>query len=239
MSITTVLFDLDGTLLPMDLEVFIQAYFGKIAARMAPYGYEPKKLIESIWRGTGAMIKNNGQKSNEEAFWEVVASVYGEKILEDKHLFDEFYIEEFGTLSIVCGFDPAAAKIITRLKEKGYRIVLATNPIFPALATQWRIQWAGLNIEDFELITTYENSCYCKPNPAYYEHILHKIQVPAEQCLMVGNDMTEDMIASKLGMQVFLLTNCLINKNNEDISQYMNGGFEVLSACLEQLPDLN
>ena len=57
MSITTVLFDLDGTLLPMDLEVFIQAYFGKIAARMASYGYEPKKLIESIWRGTGAMVK--------------------------------------------------------------------------------------------------------------------------------------------------------------------------------------
>ena len=239
MAITTVLFDLDGTLLPMDLEIFIQAYFGKIAARMASYGYEPKKLIESIWRGTGAMVKNNGSKTNEEAFWEVVATVYGDSVLNDKHLFDEFYIEEFGTLSSVCGYEPTAAKIISDLKDKGYRIVLATNPIFPALATEWRINWAGLNIEDFELVTTYENSRYCKPNPDYYRDILQHIQVPAEACLMVGNDVTEDMIASKLGMQVFLLTNCLINKNNEDIAQYQNGGFEALSAYLKQLPKLN
>lgn len=48
MKITTVLFDLDGTLLPMDQDVFIKDYFGRLARKLAPYGYEPKKLIEAV-----------------------------------------------------------------------------------------------------------------------------------------------------------------------------------------------
>ena len=52
LNITTVLFDLDGTLLPMDQSVFAQDYFGRLARKLAPYGYEPKKLIEAVWAGT-------------------------------------------------------------------------------------------------------------------------------------------------------------------------------------------
>lgn len=62
MSITTVLFDLDGTLLPMDQDVFIKDYFGRLAKKLVPYGYEPKKLIETVWAGTKAMVKNTGEK---------------------------------------------------------------------------------------------------------------------------------------------------------------------------------
>lgn len=238
MSITTVLFDLDGTLLPMDLEEFIKAYFGAIAKAMAPYGYEPAKLIDAIWKGTGAMVNNDGQQSNEQAFWQTVAGIYGGSILKDKPLFDRFYVEEFNKLRSVCGYDPMAAKILHRLKEKGYRVVLATNPIFPAMATQWRIRWAGLQPEDFTLYTTYENCCYCKPNLDYYRSILQQLQISAEECLMVGNDVTEDMVAENLGMQVFLLTNCLINKNNLDITQFPQGGFDKLYGLIETLPEL-
>lgn len=46
---TTVLFDLDGTLLPMDQDAFTKAYFQCLAAKLAPYGYEPAKLIDSVW----------------------------------------------------------------------------------------------------------------------------------------------------------------------------------------------
>ncbi len=235
MGITTVLFDLDGTLLPMDQDVFVKDYFGRIAAKLAPQGYDPKKLIETIWRGTGAMVKNDGSKTNEEAFWELAVAVYGEQIVKDKRFFDEFYEEEFDKIKAVCGFRPAAAQIVGGLKEKGYRVVLATNPIFPARATQWRIQWAGLKPEDFELYTTYENSRYCKPNPDYYRDILERLNVSPEECLMVGNDVQEDMVAQKLGMRVFLLTDCMINKTNEDVSRYPHGGFAQLKNFLEQL----
>ena len=232
MSITTVLFDLDGTLLPMDQDVFVKDYFTRIAGKVAPHGYDPKQLIDMIWRGTAAMVQNDGSKTNEEAFWNYAVSVCGDQILRDKYLFDEFYEREFDKIKAVCGYHPAAAEIVHSLKKQGFRVALATNPIFPARATQWRIQWAGLQPEDFELYTTYENSVYCKPNPAYYRDILKRLNVQPEECLMVGNDVGEDLIAEQLGMQVFLLTDCVINKANADLSSYPHGNFDDLKDFL-------
>lgn len=235
MPITTVLFDLDGTLLPMDQDIFVKEYFSRIAGKLAPQGYEPKKLVDTIWRGTGAMVKNDGSISNEEAFWKVAVAVYGDRIVKDKHFFDAFYETEFAKIKAVCGYHPAAAGIVHSLKEKGLRVVLATNPIFPARATQWRIQWTGLAPEDFELYTTYENSRFCKPNLDYYRDILAQLNVNAEECLMVGNDVGEDMVAANLGMKVFLLTDCLINRTGADISRYPHGSFAELAAFIEMI----
>lgn len=230
----TVLFDLDGTLLPMDQDVFIKAYFGGLATKMAPYGYEPQTLIKGIWAGTERMIQNDGSRSNEKAFWDGFEAFVGENCRKDEPIFDDFYHNEFRFVSASCGFDSRSAEIIAYLKKQGCRVVLATNPIFPAIATRNRIQWAGLQESDFEWITTYENSSYCKPNPKYYWEILQRIGEKPENCIMVGNDVTEDMIARELGMDVFLLTDCVINKQNSDISQYPNGSFDQLLAYLKR-----
>lgn len=223
-----ILFDLDGTLLPMDQDAFIKKYFGLLAKKLMPYGYDPNQLIEDIWTGTVAMVKNDGSRSNEEAFWAYFISRYGEKCKEDSAVFDAFYRNEFAGAKEACGCNPKATGVIATLKNMGYRVALATNPLFPAIATETRMSWAGLKPCDFELVTTYENSCYCKPNPDYYKEILSKLQVDPRECLMVGNDVEEDMIAETLGMQVFLLTDCLINKYNKDISSYPKGSFEEL-----------
>ena len=98
---------------------------------------------------------------------------------------------------------------------------MATNPIFPAIATESRIRWAGLEPEEFELYTTYENTCYCKPNPDYYRDLLQRLDCQAEECLMIGNDVEEDMIAESIGMKVFLLTDCMIKKKERDISVFL------------------
>lgn len=235
MPITTVLFDLDGTLLPMDQEVFVKAYFGGICKKLAPQGYGPEKLVDTIWRGTGAMVKNNGEKTNEQAFWDYALAVYGEEFRKDKRYFDEFYQMDFDKIQTACGYAPEAGEIVRALKARGLRVVLATNPIFPARATQCRIRWAGLQPEDFELYTTYENSRFCKPNLAYYQDILRQLGVRPEECVMVGNDVGEDMIAEKLGIQVFLLTDCIINKKGEDITRYPHGGFDALMAYIDNL----
>jgi len=147
----------------------------------------------------------------------------------------DFYRNEFNQVQEVCGFEPMAAQIVHLLKDRGYRVALATNPLFPAIATQNRIRWAGLQPEDFEYITTYENSHYCKPNPDYYREILEQLHLQPEECLMVGNDVGEDMITQQLGMKVFLLTDCLSNKQNADISQYPNGSFPELTNFLNTL----
>lgn len=230
----TVLFDLDGTLLPMDQDEFIKAYFGGLATKLVPYGYEPDKLIQGIWAGTKAMIMNDGTMTNEERFWMAFSSLYAEDVRKDEPLFDDFYHNEFQFVSFSCGHAPQASQIIEWLKEQGCRCVLATNPIFPAIATGSRMQWAGLKAEDFDLVTTYENSGFCKPNPAYYREILTKIGEVPENCIMVGNDVTEDMVAQEMGMQVFLLTDCMVNKDHKDISQYPHGSFDALREFLER-----
>ena len=235
MSIKAVLFDLDGTLLPMDPDVFIKAYFGGISARLAPRGYEPKRFIDAIWKGTAAMVKNDGYMTNEEVFWATFTGIFGENARDDIPYFDAFYREDFDKASDSCGFAPESAEIIKTLKERGIRVALATNPIFPSIATEKRMAWAGLKPSDFELYTTYENSRYCKPNPKYYIDILNELGLPAEECLMVGNDVTEDMVAKTLGMKVFLLTDFIINKENKDISEYPHGGYAELKAFLEEI----
>lgn len=233
--ITTILFDLDGTLLPMDQDRFLEAYLGGMAAKMAPHGYDPKLLVKSIWKGTGAMVTNDGSARNDAVFWKTFSAIYGKDTRVDEPIFEAFYREEFQNVSKVCGFDARAAKTIQELKEMGFHVVLATNPLFPAIATYSRTKWAGLNPDDFDLITTYENSFHCKPNLDYYREILGKLNLSPAECVMVGNDVNEDMIARELGMQVFLLTDCLINKDNKDISLYPNGSFPELMNYIRSL----
>ena len=233
-NVKVVLFDLDGTLLPMDLDVFTKAYFEGLVRALLPYGYDATRLSASIWEGTKAMIKNDGTRLNETAFWEKFVEINGTDAEGAKPILQKFYEERFDNVKESCGFNPDAAKLVSRIKSMGYRVALATNPLFPSIATEKRIAWAGLSPSDFELYTTYENSRYTKPHLEYYREVLKKLSVNAEDCIMVGNDVSEDMVAGKLGMKTFLLTDNLINKNNEDISVYPHGGFAELISILAQ-----
>ena len=234
-KITTILFDLDGTLLPMDQDAFTADYFKRLAAKLAPHGYEPKAFHEALWAGVAAMVKNDGSCTNEEAFWNRFAGILGEHVRADEPIFAEFYRNEFQQVQASCGFNPAASETVQALKEMGYRLALATNPLFPATATESRIRWAGLDQADFEIYTTYENAHYCKPNPDYYREVLQKIGCEPEECLMVGNDAHEDMIAETLGMKVFLLEDCLLNRKQADITRYPRGSFGDLMAHIKAL----
>ena len=235
MKITTVLFDLDGTLLPMDQDRFIKIYFGGLAKKMMPHGYDGEKLISAIWSGTKAMIQNTGEKMNEVVFWEVFTKILGSEISNNQKYFDEFYANDFPKVKESCGFNPMAAEAVKAIKSRGFKVALATNPFFPSTATEQRIAWAGLSPSDFEIYTTYENSHYCKPNPDYYREVMGKLGVVAEECLMVGNDVEEDMMARELGMKVFLITDCIINKQGKEIDQYPHGSFEELIEYVDSL----
>ncbi len=232
MNITTILLDLDGTLLPMDQNEFTNKYFKLLCKKMLNYGYDPKELTEAIWKGTYAMIKNNSSESNEIIFWNCFAGIFGERVMNDKKYFDEFYRNEFNNLRSSCGYNPEAAKIVRKFKSMGLKVILATNPIFPAEATESRIKWTGLEPDDFEFYTTYENISGCKPNLRYYRNIMDRFALSPRECIMVGNDVTEDMAAKELGMNVFLVTDCLINKNNEDINKFPHGNLEQMGTYI-------
>ncbi|MBE6574119.1 MAG: HAD family hydrolase [Ruminococcaceae bacterium] len=227
--IKAVLFDLDGTLAPMDQDMFIKKYFGALAKKFASRGYDAEDFSKNIWLGTRAMVSNDGSKTNEEAFWSFFTGVYGEQGKQDLPIFEDFYINDFPSVGKeICTPNPDAHKAVEYIKSKGLRISLATNPLFPSIATEERIRWAGFEPSDFEDYTTYENCRYCKPNINYYIEVLDKLGLKAEECLMVGNDTIEDTVPLELGMKVFLITKHLLNKDNRDISVYPNGDFNDL-----------
>lgn len=235
MGIKAVLFDLDGTLLPMDQDTFIKAYLGGMAKKLAPHGYNPDALVKAVYAGMKAMTTNDGSCTNEIAFWNAFTGILGEKVRDDMPIFDEFYRNEFQDVKNICGFLPDAVKTVRKLKEMGYRVALATTPMFPSIATESRIRWAGLELDDFEFFTTYENYHYCKPNLNYYREVVEKLGVAPEECLMVGNDVGEDMVTEELGMKVFLMPADLINKVGKDITVYPQGDFADLLAYIDTL----
>ncbi len=234
MKYKAVLFDLDGTFLPTDTDTFTKVYFKGLCEALAPVGYDPQKLVESIWKCVKAMA-TNPDKTNEQAFWDEFYKIYGERAKADIKYFDEYYKTDFDKARAICGCNEYAKKVVETLKAKGIRVIVATNPFFPKIAVEKRISWAGLDFNDFELVTTYENSHYLKPDPRYFTEILEKCSLKAEDCLMVGNDAEEDMVAKSAGLDVFLLTDCLINKKNIDISVYNQGDFVKLYEIIEKL----
>ena len=159
----------------------------------------------------------------------------GEEIVTYKWLFEDYYNNEFQRVQKVCGFASEAKQAVNIVKNKRLRCVLATSPMFPKIATESRMKWAGFETSDFEIYSTYEDYNYCKPNLNYYRQILSKINVSPEECLMVGNDVKEDMVAKELGLDVFLLTDCMINREQKDISEFNNGGFDKLIEYLKNL----
>lgn len=233
--IKAVLFDLDGTLLPMDQDQFVKGYISSMAAHLLPHGYDPKALIQALSLGTEAMYKNDGSKTNEECFWDAFNQTFQRDCRKDMDVFEEYYRTGFQKVQGECGFSPEASAVIQAVKEKGLRLALATNPLFPAIATYSRVRWAGLQPEDFSHITTYDNSHFCKPSPAYYREILDVLGLSPDECLMVGNDAAEDLAAIELGIPCFLLTDCLINRNGRDIRDIPQGSFSQLLAFIENL----
>ena len=236
MTIKAVLFDLDGTLLPMDQNQFLKGYFGLLTEKMVKSGYDAKTFMKALLTGTDAMVANDGATTNEAIFWREFGKFYTPETIPPITLFDEFYEKDFPKTRAFCGYDARPRKIVDAVKEKGLLSVLATAPAFPAIATETRMGYVGLSPDDFLLYTTYENCTYCKPSEGYYREVLAKIGCAPSECLMVGNDVTDDMVpASAVGMQVFLLTDYLINKNGADIGVYKNGGYDELLAYIASL----
>lgn len=213
-----VLFDLDGTLLPMDLDEFQKVYFGSICRNFPDF--EPQQLVKYIWTGIKAMVMNNGAKSNRDAFAEAFAAAAKVDYYEHEPRFEEYYKNHFHICRSICKLTDTSKAIIETLKAKGYTVAIATNPIFPKIATTQRLEWIGLDIEDFPLVTTFENSNYAKPNLEYYKDVCQRIGVQPQGCVMVGNDVQEDGCAKQLGMDVILIKEYMINKNNEPTDSF-------------------
>ena len=232
-----ILFDLDGTLLPMNQDEFVTFYMPLLAKKYISEGisFDPKAFIASVWKGYGAMVNNDGSCTNREAFWQYMDELLPTDSENSERIALDFYANEFNQAIAVTQPNSLSDKVVKKAKEKGIRTYLATNPVFPKVATMNRIKWAGLDAEDFELITTYEDNCYCKPNVDYYRTILEQFHLRPEECLMVGNDVEEDLAIRKLGVKTFLVTDTKENKKDLPIESDYQGSMEELFAFVESL----
>ena len=207
-----VLFDLDGTLLPMDYDTFEARYFDGLCRHINDL--PPRELVACIWAGTKAMVLNDGSRTNREVFAEEFSRVSGLDYYENEDRFMQYYLTDFQNCKEICTLTNMSFQIVDALQQKGYLVAIATNPLFPSVATYSRLRWLGIAPERFPLVTTFENSGTAKPNPDYYLEVCSKLNVSPENCIMIGNDVGEDGAAAKTGMEVAIVTDCLINKKD-------------------------
>ncbi|MBQ4564133.1 MAG: HAD family hydrolase [Lachnospiraceae bacterium] len=232
-----ILFDLDGTLLPMDLQEFIKAYFGLLGKKMVSYGYDPEQFKKGMWGGVEAAIRNDGTMTNEDRFWSVMNACMGKDCRKDSALYEAFYQNEYHQAKAVCGVNPLAKKAVELAHRKAKKVILATSPLYPAIAVAGRVEWAGLRMEDFDLVTTYDTESYCKPNPEYYRELIVRCGIKPEECVMIGNDEKEDMwAAARVGIEGYLVTDDLI-PSEECPHVGPRGTFAELIEWLSQLPE--
>lgn len=223
--IKVICFDLDGTLLPMDTEAFIQQYMKELAPFMASV-LPPDKLVPLIWDATQTMIANTDPaRTNEEVFTERFLTRSGLQREQIWPLFDRFYEEQFPALKRYVNPSPLARQAVETAIKRGYRVAVATNPVFPKAAIRERMRWAA--VEDLvEWVSVYEETHHCKPQPEYYREVSEQMGVTPAECLMVGNDLQEDIAAKEAGMKTYLVTDCLIDRGYPTFEPDQRGSME-------------
>jgi FMN phosphatase YigB (HAD superfamily) len=134
--IKSVLFDLDGTLLPFNMDEFTKAYFTHLGEKIA-HVMEPKQFIKHLLTSTGVMVTNlDGEQTNQQVFSKYFFATPG---LAEEVIFpimNDFYEKEFSLLQQVTRKDAAARRAVTTALALGVDVVVATNPVFPMVATQ-------------------------------------------------------------------------------------------------------
>ena len=231
-----VFFDLDGTLLPMDIEEFMSAYLSKLGAFAAAHGADPQAFGAGMKAGIKAMARHSGDITNEQAFFDAFYDCVGEGSLDWPALLTDFYENHFPSVGEGVVPNPAAAKAVKTLAEKGYTLLLTTMPMFPLAAVKARLAWAGVDPSLFSRITTFENSCSVKPKLTYFAENLAACGLRGSDVLMVGNNSVEDLAALDLGTDGYLVTDCLIDAVGYDLSKVKHGSLAEFADWVETLP---
>ena len=202
-QIKAILFDLDGTLLDINLDLFIRDYLKGLSACIA-HILPPKKFIPYLMKISKGMDDNDGKETNEDIFKKSFFPFMGHSREEIEPIFMKFYELEFPKLKKHAKKKPEARPLMKAIFDKGFDVVIATTPLLPRIAIEERLHWAGVGDFPYKLVTSYENMRATKPNLLYFKQILDIIEQPANSCLMVGDE-HKDMVAANLGIQTFLI----------------------------------
>ena len=200
-----VLFDLDNTLILFEEETFLMGYYPVLVARFA--GVLPDgQFGERLMKASAVLRDNDGTRVNRELFLQAFCDDNNLDRDDIWNRFDQFFSLDFDRFRDAVTAAPGAAAAFRHVKGRGLKIVVATNPIWPLGVQQKRLAWAGLGDVDVDLVTHIDNMSYCKPRLGYFLQVCQLIGVQPGDCLMVGNDPANDMVAARVGMKTYQTT---------------------------------
>lgn len=230
-----ILFDLDGTLLQVDMNRFIPAYVQGLAEVCADL-VEPRRFTDVVLQATWALLRSEqGECSNQQLFH----SALERHLAISPDLFSQrlqCYCREYlPALAPLITPHPLVPRILRGCFDRGLKVVVATNPVFPRPLVEARLAWGAMGEFLFDLVTSYENSRFCKPHRGYFEDILQTLGLAPQHCLMVGNDTLHDLAAGQAGMATYLLDTWLIDRGGSLQPDY-RGDHHQLCRLLETLP---
>ena len=201
--IRAVLFDLDGTLSFMNQDEFMRNYVGLLTPRFT-HLMSPDRFAKQLMRSTEVMRSQpQPGKTNMQTFFDDFCRATGLKFSVLFPILEDFYQLDFPALSCIVKPNPAGKATVELAKKQGYLVAVAANPVMPYAAIAERIRWTGLMPAQFDLVPAMEDAHFCKPNVGFFSEIASCLKLDPRECLMVGNDVQEDMIAKEIGMKTF------------------------------------
>jgi len=231
--LTTILLDLDDTLLESNMAQFIPAYLDKLAEALADFA--PKERLKSlVLKATASMVANQDPDvTNEQAFRDAFFPTLGGQSEEIKGAVDRFYHLVYPSLKSYVTLRPEARFLVHHLVTSGHKVVIATNPLFPCTAIEQRMGWAGILGFPYTLITCQENMHSCKPSLAYYKEILRLVKAVPAETLMVGDDPKNDIVPARmLGLETWWITD--LSDLNAEVSADYQGTLAEFWSWVQQ-----
>ena len=205
--IRAILLDLDDTLLHNRMDSFLPRYFGAVTEAVSDL-IAPEAFLYALRQATETMMGNTDPElTNADVFWDVFPTLVDAPLRPLNERIDRFYTSVFPTLHAGTAPVPGARTVIEYARTRDWRVVVATNPVFPMQAIRSRLVWAGLDDIDFDLVTAYENMHSTKPHPDYYREIAERLAVSPQEAVMAGNHLANDLVpAAAVGMHTFWVT---------------------------------
>ncbi|MDR0832481.1 MAG: HAD family hydrolase [Bacillales bacterium] len=209
------IFELDQSLLMIDNQKFLKLYYQGIGKVFEKENIKAEEGLKHIYKVLMILLNNNGQQTNETLFWNYMKKVFPNLQAEP---FVNYYENDYNLIKKDVDNNPYPRLIIKELNKKGYKVVIATNPLFPKIALVKRLEWAGIKEKDYAYISTYENSTYCKPKKEYFLEIINKLNLNIQESIFIGNDITDDFSDLPSDLKTLLVTDYLINNENKEIN---------------------
>lgn len=233
LPLSTLLFDLDGTLLDISMPSFLEGYVRLLSPRFG-FGDDVRRFGEILFGSVRLMLHSrDGKRTLDRIFLEDFSprvDMTEEAVLAAFGVFNREDMEDLRRLTKGL---PAAGPLLEKALTLGYDLAVATNPVFFRETVEARLRWAGLEGFPFGFISTAENMHFCKPHPEYFSEIARHMRKRPGECAMIGNDPVKDMAASQAGLKTFFVPSPGERRRPGDVDR--TGSLDDVSRWLGEL----